>query len=399
MNLLATRRSKVVLIAGLWGGAVVLNIMLMPRRYAPHVDVELTQLMPMPLLVRASGNLEAKDSNTVKAQFDGPVNSKNFREGQSVKKGQVLAIIGRERIKVDYQAKHDALINADADLKRARRDLRLQKELFKKEAVAYSTVEDAQRTLVKSEQGLRSAQESMKVAQDQWNSSTVVAPISGTVVKDWIGEDKFMANGKEIVTVADISEYTVHAKVDELDIHQVREGQLADVTVQIFPKDPLKAVVTQVGSQTDGTGLPEIPVVMRLLATGGLDLRPKLTAESRISIGKTEPVISVPLTALVNNDGDPHVWVLSSINRLKKRRVETGRTNPDRIEIVSGLSPKEWVCVTAEPDFSEGMMALVAPPGSTSGRGSRTAKFLPDPKKDSATAKKAPKKSGVRSLL
>ena len=56
--------------------------------------------------------------------------------------------------------------------------------LYKKEAVAYSTVsEDAQRALVKAEQALRSAQETFKLAQDQWNSSSVIAPMAGNAIR------------------------------------------------------------------------------------------------------------------------------------------------------------------------------------------------------------------------
>ena len=176
-----------------------------------------------------------------------------------------MAVIGRDRIRLDFQSKKDAWTNAESDLVHAKRDLRLQKQLFKKEAVAYSTVDDAQRALVKAEQALRGAKQAMKVAQDQWDSSNVTAPISGTVVKDWIGEDKSVSSGKEIVTVADVSDYTLHAKVDELDIHQVHEGQKAEVRLQSFQDTPLPALVTEVGTQIEGSGLPEIPVVLAAL--------------------------------------------------------------------------------------------------------------------------------------
>ena len=74
----------------------------------------------------------------------------------------------------------------------------------------------------------------------------------------------------------------MHARVDELDIHQIREGQTAAVRILILPKSALPAVVTEVGSQLDGNGLPEIPIVLRLTGKDNMDLRQKLTAEARI---------------------------------------------------------------------------------------------------------------------
>ncbi len=381
-------------IVGGWALITILNVVFLPKKYAPRIQVEMLTRTPMPLIVRASGTLEAKDSNTVKAQLDGAIVLKNFREGQQVKKDQLLVELSRDKIQLDYQSKKDALVNAEQDLVHAQRDLHLQKQLFKKEAVAYSTVEEAQRTLVKAKQDLRGAKEAFKLAQNQWNSSSVVAPIAGVIVKDWIAEDKFVADGKEIVTVADVSEYTVHAKVDELDVHQVEEGQKAKILIQIFPNQPLAAVVTQVGSPLEGGGLPEIPIVLRILSTEGLDLRPKLTAECRIFTGVTEPILSVPLTALMNNDGNPYVWGLNKLHRLQKRRVQLGRANPERIEILKGLSLGDRVCVTAEPDYVDGMQAITGDPAAAEGALDRTAKFLPETKKDSADKRK----SAIRNL-
>jgi RND family efflux transporter MFP subunit len=376
-----------------WILITCLNIALLPRNYAPRVEVEILMPASLPLMVRAAGNLEAKDSDTFRSQFDGPVMSKQFQEGQKVRKGQLLAVLGADRIRGDYQSKKDALINAKSDLDHAKRDLRMQKKLYKQEAVAYSTVDDAQRALVKAEQALRSAQDAMKVAQAQWNSSEVRAPIDGTVVKDGIGEDKFVTSGKDLVTVADVSEFTLHAKVDELDIRQVHEGQHATVKIEAFPNMPVGATVTQVGSQIEGTGLPEIPIVLKLSETAGLDLRPKLTAEARIFTGSTEPILAIPLTAIVNNDGVPHVWVLSSWNRLRQRTVSMGRTNPEYVEITRGLSRNERVVMTAEPDFADGMHALIGDPETSPGGISRTAKFLPPPKpKDASNPWQTPKK-------
>src|SRR5689334_7494886 len=177
---------RLVGVAALWAGITGLNMILQPPRYAARVEVEPLAPAPMPLIVRASGNLEAKDSSIVKSQFEGTVNSKHFREGQTVTKGQILAVISREKIRLEHQTKLDDLASAKAELQRARKDLKIQRELFKKEAVAYSAVEDAERALVKSQSALRSAEESYRLAEIQWNSAYVRAPISGTVVKDWI---------------------------------------------------------------------------------------------------------------------------------------------------------------------------------------------------------------------
>jgi len=353
------KNGKLMLIAAVWAVTCVLNCSLLPPRLAHRVTVEKVLMAPLPLLVRAAGNLNPKDSNTVKAQFDGSVKQKLFREGQHVKRGELLMELGREKIQLDYQTKKDALDNAVSDLIKARREVRLQKALFAKQAVAYSSVEDAGRAVVKAEQSLRSAQETFHEMQATWDSALVTAPIDGTVVKDAVGEDKTIALGKDLVTVADVSEFTVHARVDELDIRSVHEGQTASVRLPVYAGTALPAVVTEIGTAPESNGLLSVPVVLRITSVQGLLLRPKLTADVTIHTGATPPLLSVPSTAVANADGETKVWTLDSLNRLRARKVELGRSNGDRVEITKGLDAGDTVVVSADSNFSDGMQIIL----------------------------------------
>jgi RND family efflux transporter MFP subunit len=381
-----------VVIGVVWAGAILLNVLILPGRYAPRVEIETLTIAPVPLITRASGNLDAKASETIKASFDGPVMQKHFQEGQRVRKGELLTVIGREHIRLDYQSKQNALSNAKADLARAQRNARLQKALFAKQAVAYSEVEDAQRALVLAKQTLESAQQGFKLEQLRWNSSSIVAPFDGTIVKDALGDDKQVLSGKDIVTVADISEFTVKVRVDELDIKRMEEGLPADVRIQIYPDKVFKAKISQVGSQPDNADSTLIPVTLRLTDNQGVLLRPKLTADVRILSGATSPTLSVPLTAIDNTDGTPKVWVLGTMNRLRERKVTLGNANPDRVEVTEGLRSGDRVCVTAEPDFIDGMKAAIGP--SPLGTLSKTQQLMKKVAKDNPPPQYTPAKRG-----
>jgi len=380
---------NLVLIASAWGGVVLVNSVVLPMRYSPRVAVETVEAAPLALVVRAAGNLDAKASVTVKAEFDGPVVSKNFHEGEDVVAGQKLAVIGRDRIRLEYQGKLDGLHNAKSDLIQAKKEVKLQKTLFDKQAVAYSAVEDAQRNLVKATQALRSAQEAFNLEQKIWEASVVVAPFFGTVVKDSLGDDRSVAAGREIVTVADVSGYAVKAHIDELDIKRVEENQPADIHLQIYPDKTFKARVTQIGSQPESADSSAIPVVLTLEENDEQLLRPKLTADVRILTGQTSPIMSVPLTAVVNTDGNPHVWILDLLHRLRLRPVTLGRSTPDRVEVTQGLQVGDRVATIAEPDWADGMQVWLGPPKNLGAKGSRTQQLLekwvksskPDPEK------------------
>ena len=346
---------RLLTIGTLWAFVTGLNVALLPARYMPRVGVEAIQPGSLPLVVRAPATLEAKQSFTFKAEFDGPVLAKHFIEGKPVQKGQLLMVLGRDRIQMDYDSKSDAFHNARADLIKAEREVKLQKALFKRQAVAHSNVDDAERDRVHATQALRSAEEAFRLEQQRWNKNKLYAPFSGMVMKDSVKNEPIVSSGKEILTLADVSGYTVRAQVDELEIGQIHEGQKAEVHIEAFSKALLHARVSHIGSPTDEKGPLNIPVDLLLENIQGLPLSPKLTADVRILAGQTGPVLSVPLTAIANEDGKTKVWILTDSNRLLSRPVMVGRSNPDRVEISQGLKAGDRVCAQADPHFVEGM--------------------------------------------
>ena len=352
------RQTKVsigFLIASLWLGLTAANIFLLPVRFLPEVRVESVMSAPLPLVVRAPATLEPKLSVILKSAFDAPVMSKKYQEGKLVPQGQLLIELSRERIRPDYEGKQIALKNAGTDLNRARKDVLLQKALYKKQAVSLSSVEDAQRAVIHAEQTLVTAQSAFRIEEERWKKNKIYAPFSGTVVKDGLLEDREVTSGKELLTLSDLSEYSLRARVDEVEISEIKIGQAAEVKIQAYGDQVLKASVIRIGSQAEGSALPEIPVYLQLDSMAGISLLPKLTAEIRIRVGQTGNILSVPLSAIDNADGKSKVWVIDDENRARLRPVTLGHSNPDRVEITQGLSVGERVCVQPPPHLLNGM--------------------------------------------
>src|SRR6185295_18775795 len=162
-----------------WIGMTGLNIALLPNRYAIHVPVEAVRKMPLPQVVRAGGTVEPKRSLVLKAEFEGPVVSKLYKEGDAVKKGQLLVELGRDKIRLEHENKVIALENAKTDLSRARKEARVEKALFEKGAVAQSSVDDAQRAVVRAVQAVKTAQEDFRQAEDKWSKNKIFASFDG----------------------------------------------------------------------------------------------------------------------------------------------------------------------------------------------------------------------------
>src|SRR5262249_37917950 len=161
-------------------------------------------------------------------------------------------------------------------------------------AVAQSSVDEAERAAVRAAQALKTAEEEFRLQEERWDKDKIIADFSGTIVRDSLGEEPAVSAGKEIATLADVSGYAVVAKVDELEIGQVREGQKAEVRLQAYDGKILAAQVSEIGSQAEDSALPEVHVTLTLQDTQGLALRPKLTAVVHIVTGQVAQALSTP---------------------------------------------------------------------------------------------------------
>lgn len=328
--------------------AVALNAWLMPRRHLPHVTAETVRSAPLELIVRAPGSIQPRRVTVIKAEFDAPVVRKNYSESQTAAEGSFLVEIGRDYILTNHIARENDFKNSQVEVKKAQRELKLQKALFKKQAIAQAAIEDAAFALDKAEQALQTAHASYDLEQQRWSKNIVNAPFSGTIIKDSLGSDKNVSAGRELLVIGDVSAYVMEVKVGEIDIAQVHEGQTADIRVQAAEDRRLTGHVIQVGSHAED----RVYLVRIILdSTNGLPLLPQFSGEARIAAGATEQILTVPLSAVGAREGKRVVWTLDSFGRMHAQTVELGRSNPERVEITKGLAAGQRICATAQTSF------------------------------------------------
>lgn len=259
---------------------------------------------------------------------------------------------------MEFMGKANEVKNANAELKKAANELRLQITLFRKKAVARAAVDDAKRALERAKQGREIANAAFRVETARWNKNILKAPISGTIIKDGIGMEQNVSAGRELANIGDLSSYSMEVRVDQLDIGSVQIGQDAVVRLQAYEDKPLAAKVVKIGTQSDDKGIAQFPVQLKIEAQADLPLLPQFAGDGKIFVGQTEPVISVPLTALSSQGGKRVVWMVGAMSRIKAVPVEIGRSNPERAEVTQGLSAGARICSVADPKFAEGMKVI-----------------------------------------
>ena len=216
-------------------------------------------------VVSASGEIKPKRYVNISANVSGRIEQLLIKEGDTVRKGQVLARIDSTRIAAGERQSAAALEGAKADLARADADLEVSRLAFERQkkmhadklvsdqAYEQADAELKMKTAAVNAQKKRIIQGEALLAsnRDDLEKTNVIAPMDGVVTslpkeegETVIGAQSFSPT--VIMTVADLSVMEVEVMVDETDIRNVRLGQSAEARVDALEGVKIKGEVTEI---------------------------------------------------------------------------------------------------------------------------------------------------------
>jgi len=243
---------------------------------------------------------------------------------------------------IEMQGNKVALMESNVQLAKANLDQILVKE---KELVT------AQSSVSRSESQLKDAKERLE-------DTLVKAPISGTILTKTVEEGQVISaktssvsgEGPPLVTMADLAKIYVKTDVDETDIGKVQPGQLVNIEVDAFPDKPFEGKVVKVAPQGKVTqNVTTFEVTTELISQSDV-LKPGMNAAVEITAASAQNALLVPNEAIMNVEGRKVVKV---VGEEKPRRVETGASNWEETEIISGLDEGEIVVIGGDLNSGE----------------------------------------------
>jgi macrolide-specific efflux system membrane fusion protein len=344
------------------------------RSFAPHpppppppsgeaAPADITQI------VQAAGVLQPRVKVDVGAQVSGQVQKIHVELGQRVKKGDLLVSLESELARSEVAqaeaavAQQAALIDStQASLALARREAERQHRLLEGEAAAAAETERADTDLARLEADLRGQTATLKRLQAELvqrrlrlGYTAITAPMDGTVVNLPVQEGQTVIAIQVtpvMVTLADMDEITVRARVPEADVGQVRPGQKArfvtlageaqrhEGRVRVIQPVPERA-----GNAVFYNVLFEVPNRERRLLSD-------MTVQVSIETGRADKALAIPMVALGarGDDGRYAVQVLGSDGKAAPRAVRTGLQDGARVQVLEGLKTGDKVLLAPPPD-------------------------------------------------
>jgi HlyD family secretion protein len=323
------------------------------------------QRQDLATVVSASGEIKPKTYVNVGANAFGKITHLFVKEGDHVKKGQLLAQLENVQSSADVNANEasvqaaqtdaiaaDAvlktsqadLLRAQADYARNKMDWERAQSLYKDGLIAKSDFDSRQNAWATADAGLVQAQAKVAQAKAQMDSAdkhvtqnranltrvtdvlhktSYNAPYDGVVTNLPVREGETVvmgiqnAPGSTLMTIADMSIITAEVKVDETDIVNVHLGQPAEVTIDAIPKKIFHGTVSEIGdnaivrssgvstsqSASASEEAKDFKVVVNL-SDAPLDLRPGLSTTAKITTATRSGALSVPIQALTLRSKD-----------------------------------------------------------------------------------------------
>ncbi len=173
-----------------------------------------------------------------------------------------------------------------------------------------------------------------------------ISPATGTVIDKKIVNGQRVMPGEELYRIADLSHMWVIADVSELDLAQIKVGMHADVVLRAYASQPLSGLVTFIYPDLR----PETRTARVRIELPNPDGRLKVDMYADVVFragADREPVVSVPVSAVIDSGTQQVVLVDKGEGRFEPRQIKTGMHGQDYVEVLEGVREGESVVTSA----------------------------------------------------
>jgi RND family efflux transporter MFP subunit len=295
-----------------------------------------------PLLARGVVTALPNEDVRLAAQVPGRVVAMGVAEGDTVSRGQVVAEIETPPLEDQQRQARAALSQAKAALENARLNLARTERLFERGIAAGKEVEDARAQAAAAEAGLEEAQAGLATADRQLTRARVTSPISGQVVKRFVGvgEQVDGTAAQPLLEVANVDRVEVAARVTAEHLGRVGVGQPATVVSDAWPGRVFEGDVVAVAPAIDPA--TNAALVRIRVKNPGRQLKVGMFAQARIGLQERKGVLVVPPSAVSKSDEGAAVYVVSG-EQAVRTPVKIGLETPEAVEVLSGVSEGQTV--------------------------------------------------------
>lgn len=293
----------------------------------------------------ALGTAKANEAVDITAKATNRVVEVRFREGQNVRKGEVL-------VEFDGSEARANLASAQASLRDTESQYQRSRELFQSKALSESD-------LIQLEAKMLSSKAAVDAAQARVNDTVITAPFSGRMGLRNVSVGSLVTPGQVISTLDDTSVIKLDFTVPETYLATLREGQPIDASSSAYPQVKFAGRVATLGTRVDSVS--RSLVVRALIDNRQQLLKPGMFMTVRLVRNQGKAML-IPEQALMPESDQQFVYVVKD-DKAGKVAVTIGRRKPGLVEVRGGLKPGDQIVVEGGDKLTEGAAVRITEGG------------------------------------
>jgi HlyD family secretion protein len=330
---------------GIGLAVLVLGVTWLVHKHDPPITVQTEKVARRNIteIVVANGKIQPVLQVTISPEVSGEIIDLPVKEGQQVKKGDLLVKINPDiylaalnQAQAGYESSLATAASDRASLEKAESDYERNQQLYdsnlvdESDFIGFKVARDvAKAQLESANDQVDVSKAAVDSAQDSLNKTTIVSPLDGTISKlnSELGErvlGTVQNEGTEIMVISDLSKMEARVDVGEMDVVGIAPGQKAHLEVDAFKDRKFDGIVTDVGSSSEDSDLPDgssgsgsgsgqtqeaTKFEVRIRVTDKEAFRPGMSVSADIETRYRTNVLTVPLASVttrsVSQKADP----------------------------------------------------------------------------------------------
>lgn len=334
-----------------------------PLELAP-ADVARVEARALSRSLPLSGTLEPLVSATIKSQITGEVLEVTVREGQIVRKGDVLVRVDPSNLAAQVDSQQATLEKARADLELASLNRDNSKTMLEQHFISQNAYDTTVNAYSEAVANLKLAEAQLKLAQINLGYAVIRAPFDGTIAKRAVNPGDKVSPDTPVMAMVDLTQMELQASAPATDIPNVKVGQHSAFRVDGFGDRRFDGVVRRINPTADESSRAILVYVAVANPDGAL--KGGMFAQAELTLDRADAIPSIPVAAVHTDAGAPYVFALKD-GAIARTTVSLGLSDPQQgfVEIRDGLARGDQVILAKLDAVKPGTKAVMAGEGGS----------------------------------
>ncbi|HQO38254.1 MAG TPA: efflux RND transporter periplasmic adaptor subunit [Candidatus Omnitrophota bacterium] len=307
------------------------------------------------------GTIKGVTEIPLKFEINGVVKQINFREGERIKAGDLVASIDSKDVELKVAYAKSKFNAAQAAYNSVQKQLEIHRKLYEAGAIIKSKMEQIELEVESARYQLETTRSEEELASNEMRKTFLYAVKDGVMGARDAEEGEFVTPQDKVATIYEINEVFVEVGVVERDIDKIKLGQIARVFVDAYPALAFEGVVAYVYPVVEGKSRT-LTVKIKVPNPKSL-LLPGMFARAEMSIVELPHALMIPASALISSGGLTLLSVIPS-RTIKEAedeltgiaqivKVTTGYLSSDYAQIIEGAGENDLVILEVQGELKE----------------------------------------------